>query len=232
MGADARAGLGAPGDDDVLQGVIRRSRHPRQARRPEPVVQILVNLVTHDTVSQRRDLARLQSGDRGVAPEPQARELRRHLHADAAVDVRPVRHVQSAGQRVLRAARVGRRHEAVVAPRARPDGRGVDFRVGLALLVANECPIWGARGVGAVLPAGLPEHLVAAEERQVHAGVARRFDVHPHPRGPVFVVADRKERLVLQDLGPEALGVDAGKVADVVPASLEEAHRRVLVVEW
>ena len=114
MGADARAGLGAPGDDDVLQGVIRRSRHPRQARRPEPVVQILVNLVTHDTVSQRRDLARLQSGDRGVAPEPQARELRRHLHADAAVDVRPVRHVQSAGQRVLRAARVGRRPERVM----------------------------------------------------------------------------------------------------------------------
>ena len=48
---------------------------------------------------------------------------------------------------------------------------------------------------------------------------------------PVLVVADRQERLVLEQLGAAAVGVDAGEVADVVAVALEPAHHRVLGVE-
>ena len=46
----------------------------------------------------------------------------------------------------------------------------VDLRARVRLLVGDERPV-------AVLPARLPEHLVAAEEREVHARVAGRLDV-------------------------------------------------------
>ena len=49
--------------------------------------------------------------------------------------------------------------------------------------------------------------------------------------GPVLVVADRQEDLVVEDLGPATVGVDAGEVADVVAVALEPAHHRVLGVE-
>ena len=48
---------------------------------------------------------------------------------------------------------------------------------------------------------------------------------------PVLVVADRQEHLVLEQLGPGAVGVDARDVADVVAVALEPAHHRVLGVE-
>ena len=82
-----------------------------------------------------------------------------------------------------------------------------------------------------VLPPRLPEDLVAAEERQVNAGVARRLDVGALVAGPVLVVPDRQKSLVLQDQGAEAIGVDAGEVADVVAVGLQPPHHRIFGVE-
>ena len=82
-----------------------------------------------------------------------------------------------------------------------------------------------------VLPARLPEHLVAGEEAEVHARGARRLDVGALWTGPVLVVADGEEDLVLEQLGAAPIGVDAGRVADVVAVALEPAHHRVLGVE-
>ena len=80
--------------------------------------------------------------------------------------------------------------------------------------------------VDAVLPARLPEDLVAAEEGEAGAGVARGGDVVALAGGPVLVVADRDEGVVFGDLGPEAVAVDPGEVADVVAVSLDEADQR------
>ena len=103
-------------------------------------------------------------------------------------------------------------------------GRRVDLRVGVRLLVRDERAV-------AVLPARLPEDLVAAEERQVHAGVARRLDVRALGTRPVLVVAYRQEGPVLADLGAEAVAVDVREVRDVVAVALQPAHHRVLGVE-
>src|SRR5207244_2103119 len=113
----------------------------------------------------------------------------------------------------------------------------VDAGVGLGLLV-------GDQGAVVVLPAGLPEDLVAAEEGQVHAGVAGGLDVGALLAGPVLVVADREEGLVVAQLAAgehwrggqgvglaEPVGVDAADVAEVVAVGLEPADHRVLGVE-
>jgi hypothetical protein len=42
-----------------------------------------------------------------------------------------------------------------------------------------------------------PEHVVAAEEREVHAGVAGRFDVGALRPRPVLVVPDRQKYFVV-----------------------------------
>ena len=82
------------------------------------------------------------------------------------------------------------------------------------------------------LPAGLPVDFVAAPEEQVDAGVARRLDIGALVAGPVLVVADRDERLVvLQVVGPEPVGVDAGDVGDVVSVLLEPVDRSIVRAE-
>ena len=82
-----------------------------------------------------------------------------------------------------------------------------------------------------VLPARLPEHLVAAEEGEVDAGVARARDVGALLAGPVLVVPGGHEDLVVADQRPVAVGVDAGLVADVVAVALQPADHRDLGVE-
>ena len=116
---------------------------------------------------------------------------------------------------VLTTARPRRRAEPRVAPGAGPLGRRVDLGVGVRLLVGDERAIRRAAAVDAGLPARLPEHLVAAEEREVHAGGTCVLDVRALRARPVFVVADGHEYLVLEQLGAAAVGVDAGGVADV-----------------
>src|SRR5439155_15847241 len=124
----------------------------------------------------------------------------------------PVVHVHDAGHAVFRPPTVGRRAEPVVPPRPRPDVlrlvQGVRPGPVLRLLVADQGAVRRARRVGAVLPAGLPERLVAAEEGQVDPGVAGGLDVGPLAAGPVLVVADGQEGPVLADLGPAAVAID------------------------
>ena len=83
--------------------------------------------------------------------------------------------------------------------------------------------------VGARLPARLPEHLVAAEEGEVDAGVARGLDAGALRGRPVLVVAAGDEDLVvLEQQRRAAVDVDARDVAHVVAVALEEADHRVL----
>src|SRR6185503_9027091 len=107
---------------------------------------------------------------------------------------------ERARERVLGAAAVARRAEARVAPRPRPLRGRIDLGAGRRLLVTDERPVTRARAVDALLPPDLPEDLVPAEERQVHARVAGRRHVRPLAARPVLVVAGRQEELVLEDL--------------------------------
>ena len=113
---------------------------------------------------------------------------------------------------------------APVAPRAGPLGRRVDLLVRVRLLVGDERAV-------VVRPARLPEHLVAAEEGEVHAGVARGLDVAALLPGPVLVVADGQERAVLQQLRAAPVGVRPAGVAHVVAVALQPAEHRELGVE-
>src|SRR5439155_7251880 len=77
-------------------------------------------------------------------------------------------------------------------------------------------------------PARLPEHLVAAEEREVDSRGACGLHIRSLLSGPVFVVAGGEEHLVLLDQAAASRTVDAGRIRDVVTGSLEEADHRVL----
>ena len=135
---------------------------------PEAVVEVLVPLVAERAVRQHAFGSRRQIGERRVAPEAQAPRIRGHPdRRGAGID-----REDGPGQRVFGPPAVSRRTEARVAPRAGPHVRQrIDFGVGVRLLVGDERAIGCAAGRDAVLPARLPEHLVAAEEREVHAGV-------------------------------------------------------------
>ena len=85
--------------------------------------------------------------------------------------------------------------QALVAPGAGPHGQSIDLRRRQTFLVAHERAVRRARPLDAVLPAGLPEHLVAAQERQIDTGSTRGLDVGALRVRPVFVVADREENL-------------------------------------
>ena len=98
------------------------------------------------------------------------------------------------------------------------------MRVLMRLLVRDERAV-------VVLPARLPEDLVAAEEGQVHARVAGAGDVGALGTRPVLVVPGGHEDLVVADQPAVAVGVDAGLVADVVAVALHPADHRDLGVE-
>src|SRR5207245_2526993 len=89
--------------------------------------------------------------------------------------------------------------EPRVRPGARPHRRvlGGDLRVVVRFLVRNQGPPSGVRAVDAGFPARLPEHLVAAEEREADAGIACRLDIRPLLTRPVLVVTARDEDLVV-----------------------------------
>ena len=72
---------------------------------------------------------------------------------------------------------------------------------------------------------------LALKNARFTPGVARQLDVGALLAGPVLVVADREEHLVLEELGAAAVAVDAARVADVVAVALEPPDHRVLGVE-
>ena len=138
-------------------------------------------------------------GDTGVAPDAHLAVGRRHVdRGGAGVDPE-----HRARDRVLRTTAVGRRAEAGIAPSPGPDvgvarRPGVDLGVRVGLLVTDQgSPVGGRAAGGAGLPAGLPEALVAREEGEVDAGGPGRLDVGALGPGPVLVVADGEEGLVL-----------------------------------
>ena len=53
----------------------------------------------------------------------------------------------------------------------------------------------------------------------------------PLGAGPILIMADRQHRLMLKDLRSEAIGIDAGKIAHIVPVGFEEADHRIFGVE-
>ena len=101
----------------------------------------------------------------------------------------------------------------------------------MGLLVGDEGPVRLLACVDARLEACLPEHLVAAEEREMDARVAGRLHVPPLAPRPVLVVPHgQKEPVVRDELAPP-VAVDPGGVAHVVAARLQEPHEGVLRVE-
>ena len=196
---------------------------------PEAVVEVLVPLGTEDARRQRVDLAGGERCDGGVAPEAHLAVARRHQHGVVAV---AVHREDGAVDRVLGTAAVRGRAEARVTPRAGPHvGQRIDLGVGVRLLVADQRAVRRAGAVDAVLPARLPEAVVAAEDGDVHAGGARRLDVRSLGARLVLVVTHRHEDAVLEQLRAVPIGIHAGEVADVVAVALEPPHHRVLGVE-
>ena len=219
----------AVGGAVVLQDVeaaLGRRRQVDEARRARAVVEVRIPLVAQRAVRQRRLGARRQVGDAGVAPEAQLAGVGRDAdRAGARVD-----HEDGARERVLGLGPL-RVEGATVAPRPRPLTGGVDMSVLVGLLVGDERAVRRVRAVDARLPARAPEHLVAAEEGEVDARVARGLDVRALGAGPVLVVTRGHEDLVVADQRSEAIGVDPGLVADVVAVALQPADHRVLGVE-
>ncbi len=187
---------------DPLGDILGRGGELNKAGRPRPVVKVLVPLVAEGAIGQGRGLPRLERCDTGIPPESQQGVGCRDLNGGSEIAACPlVDGKDGAGQVVFRPTAVRRWAEPRVAPAPRPDVRQrVDLGVGMRFFIAHEGAIRSAGAVDARLPAGLPEHLVAAEEGQVHPRVPRHLDVGPLCAGPVFVVADREKDLMLEDL--------------------------------
>ena len=214
----------------LLDAVRRWSRTGRTSPGgPEAVVEVLVPLVAERAVRRAsRSVPAARLATLVFAPEAQLAVGGGHLDR-AACQQLTVKIVPVSAFSGCAALRVER---ARVAPGARPRRR---TRVDLARSRGSPCR---RRACGTrcssrrcCLPARLPEHLVAAEEGEVDAGVARRLDVGALRAGPVLVVADGQEDLVVADQRAGPVGVDAGRVADVVAVRLEPADHRVLGVE-
>ena len=252
---DTRGDSVALVDQDAVPGQ-RRFGQLDEAGGTHAVVGRDVPLVADDA---RRDVELAAVGGGGVAPDAQAAVVRRHVEGAAEL-AGAVGAEQLAGElvlgavagrveagdrvHVLRVAAAGQRVavEAGVHPRPGPDIARIEvvivLRAGVGigdrerLLVADERAV--GRAVGAVgdIPAGLPVDFVAAPEEQVHAGIAGFLDIRALVARPVFVVADRDERLVvLEVVGPEPVGVDARDVGDVVSLLLEPVDRRIVGAE-
>ena len=220
-------GIGAP---VVLEHVTASGGlgQPDRARRAVPVVAVLVPLVADDVAADGRRCSGGQGRDPGVAPEAHLPVSRTNPHVDGAA----VGLEDRAAQGVLGSTAVAGRAESRIPPRPGPRRGGrVDDAVRMGLLVADERPVGRPAAVDAVLPAGLPEDLVPAEEGEVDPGGPRGLDVGPLPARPVLVVSHREERGVLEQLGAASVGVDPRCVADVVAVGLQPADHGVLGVE-
>src|SRR3954451_7217291 len=77
-----------------------------------------------------------------------------------------------AGQGVLRPTAVAWRAEPCVAPGSGPLGERIGLGAVCGLLVTDQCPVRGVRSIDAVLPANLPDDLVATQEGEVNAVIA------------------------------------------------------------
>ncbi len=197
-----------------------------QGSRPEAVVRRFVPFVTQHALRQGGHLAGLDGGHGRVAPGPQQR---RTVRNGDRVGPEGIHLEYGAGERVFRASAVGWRTEARVAPCARPLAGRVDLGDCVRLLVGHERPVRGAGRVG--FPARLPVDLVSADEDQMHAGVARGLHIGALVSGPVFVVADRHEDLVVGERMPARPGIDPGDVGDVEAVALQPADRRIFAAE-
>jgi hypothetical protein len=138
---------------------IGRRRHVDQPGRPEPVVDVFVPLIAQRPGARRecQRLARLQTRRPGVAPEPQGRVLRGHLHVEGA----RVRDEVLTGQRVLRLITVGGRTETRITPGTSPSSARIDQRVRVRVLVRHQRAVRRVRAVDRWLPTRLPEDFVA-----------------------------------------------------------------------
>src|SRR5207237_5403304 len=179
----------------------RRQRHPDETRGTNSVVEILIPFVAERFVWKKHDTRR-QVGHPRIAPEAQ----RAHRHGYFDLTAAAVDSPDLARECVFRATAISRRAESCIAPRAR--GYRIRARVERIqrvivdvvphrLLVADEGAERRHGAVDARLPARLPEHLVAAEERQIHAGIARLLDAGALVARPVLVVPDRAKDLRL-----------------------------------
>ena len=212
--------------EDFFDAGNRRRREVNQPVGTRAVVQVLVPLVAE---RRRRERATNASHTR-VAPEPQIRHRGRDVNRRGTGVHRPDR----ANQAIFGPAAVGHgRAQAGVAPGPCGDAlHRVELRAAERVLVTDQSAI--RRAIHGRLEARLPVHLVAAEEREADARVARVLDGRALPGGPVLVMPDREEGLRLQgagQIGRSTFGVDAAHVLDVVPVGLEEAHHRIFGVE-
>ena len=206
-----------------------RRGHLNRAGWPESGVEIFVPLVAERVGGERERLVRRERRDGRVPPEAQARVDAWHRdRRRAAVDGEDL-----SGDGVLRASAVGRRAEARIAPRPGPRRVRIGLVVVVSFFVGDQRTV--RRAVDdARLEARLPEHVVAGQEREVDARIARGLDGVALAVGPVLVVANREEHLRLGRAGEraaEAIGVDARLILDVVAVRLEPARHRVLGVE-
>ena len=77
----------------------------------------------------------------------------------------------------------------------------------------------------------LPVDRIGAEEGEVHARVARVLGGVEHLVAPVLVVAGREEGLVVEQRPATGMGIDVGRIGDVVARHLEPADELDLPVE-
>ena len=220
------------GRSEILQHAARRdgrAGHAEQTGRAGTVVEVRVPFVAQRADRQRRRLAR---GERGNACVPPQAHLAVGLrHRDRIRRSGVVVHEDGSAQRVFRPATVRRWAEAWVAPGSGPGGRRVDLGIRNGFLVGHERAVGRRRPIDAVLPAGLPEDFIAAEECQVDARISRGLDARPLTARPILVVAHRQEGLVVQQQAAGAVGVDPAGIAHVISVRLQPPHHRVLGVE-
>ena len=120
----------------------------KEAWRAEPVVEVLVPLVSEQPIEEHRALARLEPRDVGIAPEAELREFGRD---DDRIVAPGIHGEDGARQRVLRLRPLGV-EGARVPPGTRPHvGHRVDLGVGVGLLVGDH----GAVRLLASVDAGL-----------------------------------------------------------------------------
>ena len=210
---------------------VRGSRgQVEQAGRASAVVGVLVPFVAKRSQSgpEGQALPGAERCHRGVAPQPQRGVLRGHL------DVRRtgVDDEELPREGIFRPASVGGWTEPGITPGPGPRRRvlGIRGRVEVRLLVGHQRPSGSFRTIRARLPARLPEHLVAAEEGEVHSAGSRRLHAGTLIPGPVLVVADGKKGLVVGQQSTAGGGVQPTDVTEVISVRLEPANHRVLAV--
>ena len=150
----------------LLDPAHGRRGEPDEAGGARPVVEVLVPLVADRAVGERRDAAGELAGHgraRHRRSLPSSAGTRSAAEPELTVKIVPVSAFSGRPPCGLNGR--GSRHVPV-----HSFARGSILVVGVRLLVGDERAV-------VVLPARLPEHLVAAEEGEVHARVARRLDV-------------------------------------------------------